>query len=225
MAERIEARARYLRDFAAAVSHEFKTPLAGIRGAIELLDEHGAEMDPAERARFLGNAAADAERLSRLVQRLLDMARADMTSAGEDARADAAAVARAVASGRGDAKMAVEVSAVPGLPAARISADALETVLVTLADNSRQAGAKRVSIVLEQDGEEIAIRVADDGKGISKGDRARIFQPFFTGNRERGGTGLGLPIARSLLAATGGTIELEAGGKGAAFVLRLPVAD
>ena len=66
--------------------------------------------------------------------------------------------------------------------------------------------------------------VADDGKGISKGDRARIFQPFFTGNRERGGTGLGLPIARSLLAATGGTIELEAGGKGAAFVLRLPAA-
>lgn len=224
MAERIEARARYLRDFAAAVSHEFKTPLAGIRGAIELLDEHGTEMDPAERARFLGNAAADAERLSRLVQRLLDMARADMMSAGEDARADAAAVARAVAAERGDARMAVEVSAVPGLPAARISADALETVLVTLVDNSRQAGAGRVSILLDQGEGLVSIRVADDGKGISKGDRERVFQPFFTGNREGGGTGLGLPIARSLLAATGGTIALEPSKKGAAFVLVLAMA-
>lgn len=225
MAERIEARARYLRDFAAAVSHEFKTPLAGIRGAIELLDDHGEEMDPAERARFLGNAAADAERLSRLVQRLLDMARADMMSAGEDARADAAAVARAVAAERGDAKMAVAVSAVPGLPPAQVSADALETVLVTLVDNSRQAGAERVSIVLEEGEELISIRVSDDGKGISKGDRARVFQPFFTGNREGGGTGLGLPIARSLLAATGGTIELDPTKKGAAFRICLIVAS
>ncbi|MCW3848208.1 HAMP domain-containing histidine kinase [Sphingomonas sp. LB-2] len=225
MAERIEARARYLRDFAAAVSHEFKTPLTGIRGAIELLDEHGAEMSPADRARFLANAHADADRLSRLVQRLLDMARADMTSAGEDERADAAAVARAVAEGRGDAKMAVEVKAVPGLPPARISADALETVLVTLVDNSRQARAKRVSIRLEERDGQIAIHVADNGKGISAGDRERVFEPFFTANRERGGTGLGLPIARSLLAATGGTIALEERAKGAAFVLKVPVAS
>lgn len=224
MAERIEARARYLRDFAAAVSHEFKTPLAGIRGAIELLDEHGAEMDPAERARFLGNAAADAERLSRLVQRLLDMARADMSTAGEGESCDAAAVARAVAAERGDAKLAVEVSAAPGLPPTRIAADALETVLVTLVDNSRQAGAARVSIALEQGDEAVTVRVGDDGKGISKGDCERVFQPFFTGNREGGGTGLGLPIARSLLAATGATIELVPSTKGAAFLLVLPAA-
>jgi two-component system sensor histidine kinase ChvG len=224
MAERIEARARYLRDFAAAVSHEFKTPLAGIRGAIELLDDHGAEMDPAERGRFLGNAAADAERLSRLVQRLLDMARADMLSAGEDARADAVAVARIVAANRSDAKLRVEVDVAPGLPAARVSAEALETVLTTLADNSRQAGAGRVTIALAPLDGAIEIRVADDGKGISAPDRARIFEPFFTGNREHGGTGLGLPIARSLLAATGGTIVLEPGESGTVFVLRVPLA-
>ncbi len=51
-----------------------------------------------------------------------------------------------------------------------------------------------------------------------------MFQPFFTGNREGGGTGLGLPIARSLLAATGGTIALDPTKRGAAFVLALPVA-
>ena len=225
MAERIEARARYLRDFAAAVSHEFKTPLTGIRGAIELLDEHGEEMEPADRARFLANAHADADRLSRLVQRLLDMARADMTSGGENERADAAAVARAVAAERGDARMAIEVTAATGLLAARISGDALETVLVTLVDNSRQAGAKRVSIRLEEADGQIAIHVADDGKGIAEGDRERVFQPFFTGNRETGGTGLGLPITRSLLAATEGTIALEPSDTGASFVLTIPAVN
>lgn len=218
MAERVRARERYLRDFATAVSHEFKTPLAGIRGAIELLDEHGAEMDPADRARFLGNAAADAERLARLVQRLLDLARADMASAGADAWADTAAIVRALPA-KG---IEIAVEAPDDLPQAHIAADTLETVLTTLIDNSRHAGATRVAITLEQAAGAITIRVADNGKGIGEADRARIFEPFFTGNRETGGTGLGLPIARSLLAATGATIEVESGGSGAAFLLTIP---
>jgi two-component system sensor histidine kinase ChvG len=217
MADRVQARERYLRDFAAAVSHEFKTPLAGIRGAIELLDEHGAEMDPADRARFLGNAAADAERLARLVQRLLDLARADMASAGTDAWTDTAAIARALPA-KG-IEIAVEA---PDLPPAHIAADALETVLTTLIDNSRHAGATRIAVTLAPVEGAVTIRVADNGKGIGEADRARIFEPFFTGNRETGGTGLGLPIARSLLAATGATIALEPGGPGAAFVLTIP---
>jgi signal transduction histidine kinase len=78
MAEAIERRSRYLRDVAAAVSHEFKTPLTGIRGAAELLQDHQGEMSEAERRRFLANIAADTARLSQLVTRLLDLARADM---------------------------------------------------------------------------------------------------------------------------------------------------
>jgi signal transduction histidine kinase len=97
MAERIERRQRYLRDVAAAVAHEFKTPIAGIRGALELLDEHGGTMRAEERQRFLGNAAADADRLARLVQRLLDLARADMTTIEAGAQADVVAAARRVA--------------------------------------------------------------------------------------------------------------------------------
>ncbi|MES2442314.1 MAG: HAMP domain-containing sensor histidine kinase [Pseudomonadota bacterium] len=218
MAERVQARERYLRDFATAVSHEFKTPLAGIRGAIELLDEHGVEMDPADRARFLGNAAADAERLARLVQRLLDLARADMASAGADAWTDIAASVRALPA-KG---IEVAVEAPAYLPNAHIAADTLETVLTTLVDNARQAGATRIEIRLAEAEEGVTIRVADNGKGIGEADRARIFEPFFTGNREHGGTGLGLPIARSLLAATGATLAVEPGGPGAVFVLTVP---
>src|SRR3546814_20889480 len=87
MAAAIERRSRYLRDFAHAMSHEFKTPLSGIRGAIELLEDHDATMSAEERRRFLANADADARRLARLVSRLLDLARADMLR-GDGGRLD-----------------------------------------------------------------------------------------------------------------------------------------
>jgi two-component system sensor histidine kinase ChvG len=223
MAARIEQRSRYLRDFAAAVSHEFKTPIAGIRGAIELLEEHGAAMSGEERSRFLANAAADAERLSRLVQRLLDLARADMVTIGADARADAADCVLKVADSFRSGGFEVNVDA-GALPPARITSQVLETVVETLIDNSRNAGATRADIALRAAGPEIEMRIADDGCGIVEADRERIFEPFFTGRREAGGTGLGLSIARSLLSATGGGIAAEPVAKGALFVLRLPRA-
>ena len=68
------------------------------------------------------------------------------------------------------------------------------------------------------------ITLADDGPGIAAGDRERVFDPFFTSRRTQGGTGLGLPIARALVENHGGTLELENGGPGATFVLRLPLA-
>ena len=86
MAEAIARRSRYLRDFAAAVSHEFKTPLAGITGAVELLQDHDETMSAGRARRFLDNIAADSARLSQLVARLLDLARADMARPDADAR-------------------------------------------------------------------------------------------------------------------------------------------
>jgi signal transduction histidine kinase len=225
MAGRIEQRSRYLRDFAAAVSHEFKTPIAGIKGALELLDEHEATMSEEERKRFIGNASADAERLSRLVERLLDLARADMATIASDSRADAEARVREVADSLGSDDLAVEVEIFGPLPPARITAEVLDTVIETLIDNSRQAGAARVRIELRRCGPGIEIRVADDGCGLVEADRRRIFEPFFTGRREAGGTGLGLSIARSLLAATGGSIVADAAETGAEFKLWLPAVS
>lgn len=223
MADRIERRSRYLKDFAAAVSHEFKTPIAGIRGALELLDEHGAEMSGEERRRFIANAAADAYRLSRLVQRLLDLARADMASIDAGARADIVASARRVADSFRSDRFVVDVSA-GDVPMARITPEVVETLLETLVENSRQAGAGRVSIRIEPGDGGVILWVTDDGPGIAVADLERIFEPFFTGRREAGGAGLGLAIARSLLAATGGTIVAKDVPAGACFRLRLPVA-
>lgn len=220
MAERIERRSRYLRDFAAAVAHEFKTPLAGIGGALELLDEHGAGMSDDERRRFLGNAAADADRLTRLVRRLLDMARADMATVEADARADVVAAARRVADSFRSEAFAVTIEA-GDVPAARVTAEAIETILETVVENSRQAGASAVTMTISAQDMAVCVMVGDDGPGIATADRERIFEPFFTGRREAGGAGLGLAIARSLLAASGGTIAAERVERGACLRIGL----
>jgi len=225
MAERIAQRSRYLRDFAAAVSHEFKTPIAGMRGALELLDEHGPAMSEAERRKFISNASADADRLSRLVQRLLDLARADMAAFDAASRADVGDRLRALADAFRSPEFAVELDVEEGLPPARIPPEVLETVIETLLDNSKHAGARRVRIEAGMEGEGLELRIADDGSGIVEADRARIFEPFFTGRRASGGTGLGLSIARSLLTATGGSIDSEPADKGAAFTIRLAAAE
>ncbi|HEU4960703.1 MAG TPA: HAMP domain-containing sensor histidine kinase [Sphingomonas sp.] len=224
MAARIERRSNYLRDVAAAVAHEFKTPLAGIRGALELLDEHGATMNAAERRRFLANATSDADRLSRLVQRLLDLARADMTTIDAAAHADLRAAARTVADSFRDDTFTVRLDLPSDLPSARIPPEVLETILETLIENSRQADARQVTIGARAEGEGIALYVADDGCGIPPADLERIFEPFFTSRRQSGGAGIGLAIVRSLLAATGGSITADPAERGATFTLMLPIA-
>jgi signal transduction histidine kinase len=224
MAGKIDQRSRYLHDFAAAVSHEFKTPIAGIKGALELLEEHGDTMSADQRRRFLANASADTDRLSRLVERLLDLARADMARIDEHSRADVwQAVTRAADHFR-SADLTIEFAEAPALPEARITGQVLETVLEILLDNSRRAGAGTISIAAAHEDDHVCLTVADDGCGIPAADAERIFEPFFTDRRATGGTGLGLPIAASLLAASGGTIALVPSGRGATFSIRLAQA-
>lgn len=217
MAASIDKRSRYLRDFASSVSHEFKTPLAAISGAIELLQDHAEDMPPADRERFLANMAADAERLSRLVRRLMELAQADLHMDGVDERIDVAPILAAVADGLGGPGFTVRTDLPDALPALAIDADALEAVLTTLVENARQAGAREMSITASTDADNVCIDLVDDGPGVPFADRERIFDPFFTSKREQGGTGLGLSIARSLLQAYRGSLELIPTERGAHF--------
>lgn len=227
MAQAIDRRSRYLRDFAASVSHEFKTPLAGITGAIELFEDHGARMTEAERQRFLGNMKADADRLTHLVTRLLDLARADMAQADPDATAAALAVVRQVADAFDTPAFRVTTPTYAGADRVATSASTIEAVLTTLLTNARQAGARHVEIAVTERGAALDLIVTDDGSGISPADSQRIFEPFFTTRRAEGGTGLGLAIAASLLrAGKGGGIALrESGSTGTQFVVTLPMAS
>jgi signal transduction histidine kinase len=223
MSEAIARRSGYLKDFAAAVSHEFKTPLAGIGGAVELLQDHGETMSEAERARFLTNIAADTSRLSQLVTRLLDLARADMARPEADVAADLAEPIRRVVDGLETADFAIGLDLPPTDPVA-VPARTIEVVLATLIENSRQAGATRVEVAARQDEEAVVVKVTDNGPGITEADRLRLFEPFFTTRRTDGGTGLGLSIAESLLAASNARIAALPAEKGAAFEVTLPLA-
>jgi signal transduction histidine kinase len=169
MAERIERRSRYLRDFAAAVSHEFKTPIAGIRGALELIGDHGPSMTEEERRRFIANATADADRLSHLLQRLLAQARADMAVAAESAATDLAAPLRSVADGHRSAEFEIDIELRGELPPAAAPPELIEAIAETMLENSRQAGAKRVEIDVRRQGSRLIMRLSDDGPGIAAG--------------------------------------------------------
>ena len=229
MAEAIERRSRYLRDFAHAVSHEFKTPLSGIRGTLEILADHGETMAPEERRRFLANADADAARLTMLTARLLELARADLGANDTAARADLADVLRRRADACGTG-FSVAADLPPGLPPLTLPEAALDAIAGALIDNARQAGAQQIAFSARAVAATgmVRITVADDGPGIAPSDRARVFEPFFTTRRASGGSGLGLPIVLSLASAAGGELRLEEsgehGGAGASFVLELPIA-
>ncbi len=196
-----------LRAFAASVSHEFKTPLASIRGAVELLEDE--TMAPEQRAKFMKNVSKDADRLTRLVQRLLELTRAESgTQRGE---CDAVQVARELQDPR-----VVVVAVGPVMTA--MPAEALRAVLGHLVENAFQHGGNRVELCVTGH----ALTVADDGPGISEANRARVFETFFTTARESGGTGMGLSIARALMRAFGGELQLDTPRSGASFTVILP---
>lgn len=224
MAETISVRSAYLRDFAAALSHEFKTPLAGIAGAVEILEDHYETMSEKDRKRFLSNISADTARLSQLVRRLLDLARADMAEPEGGAATSIDDVARSLADALTIDGFRVKIDAARQ-PRVAIPAASLESVLSTLIENSRQAGAREVEVRARKAGAKLLVTVSDDGPGIPGGDLSRVFEPFFTSRRAEGGSGLGLPIAKSLLAAARGEIAAVKSDKGARFEIRLPVAS
>ncbi|MEM7423005.1 MAG: ATP-binding protein [Pseudomonadota bacterium] len=218
MATALGERAAYIRTLANHVSHEFKTPLASIRGAVELLQDHHETMTEDERARFLANISGSSDRLHILLDRLLELARAE-NAMPTDKRIELAPVIRAAVKDRMDG---IRITThVADDAAAFITAEALEIVIANLIDNAVSHGATEVVIDCRTI-RGVRVTVADNGAGITMSNRERIFEPFFTTRRESGGTGLGLGIVRALLTAHGGSISLsdhKLGG--AAFLITL----
>lgn len=220
MARRLSDRSDYLSGFANHVSHELKSPLTAIRGAAELMRDSESAMSSEQRERFLNNVLTDAERISVLLDRLRDMARADNPELGGES--DLAESVRAL-SDRFDGLDVILEGAAEAKFA--MSGENTQIVLGHLLDNSRHHGADRVVIAAQEQAGSLRIAVRDNGRGVSAGNRARIFDPFFTTRRAEGGTGMGLGIVRALLRAHGGDIALEESESGASFVLTVPAAQ
>ena len=102
--------------------------------------------------------------------------------------------------------------------------EAAKAVFSQLLRNATEHHATAVTITAERHHGMLHVLVADNGEGVSPGNRDRIFEPFFTTRRESGGTGMGLQIVRSMLQAHGGTIALLPSATGATFEIRVPLA-
>jgi two-component system, OmpR family, sensor histidine kinase ChvG len=225
MTTQLDARARYISDFAADVAHEFKSPLTSIRGAAELLVEGAAE-DPAARRQFLRNIELDAERLERLVSRLLELSRIEASSEPPVEVELPTLLERAIERSQGP-DQTIELSYESPVTLLSVRETDVETALLNLLDNalrfSPDGAPVRVVVKGDPDGRELGISVVDRGPGVPEAHRARVFDRFFTTESDREGTGLGLAIVSSVAHAHGGSVEVdETSGGGATFTMRLP---
>lgn len=220
MASALQERSEYIRNFAAHVSHELKTPLTSIRGAAELLQDH--DLKPAEKEHFLSLIVHDTDRLKRMVTRLLELARADnLTPTNESA--NIAGVLNKLEKRYTSEGLSVAFSQKEDL-LALVSADNLETIFVNLFDNALQHQATRIEVNIKSRDHSIILEIQDNGTGISPANVEKVFTPFFTTRREGGGTGLGLDIVMSILRNHNGAIKVADSAKGARFVIDLPRA-
>ncbi len=225
MADALERRARYLQEFSRHVSHEFKSPITSIRGAVEVLQEHMGDMSDDQRARFLANIGTDADRLRRLTERLNELTRAEITPRTIE-RVDLNALVTEYVQNRPTATPTITVTTAATPRVVRADREILRAAVDTLVENAQQHGATEVQLAVD---ERVSMVVADNGTGISEHDRTKIFEPFFTTNRENGGTGLGLTIARTLLKQMDATLQLlhvpPASGMSTAFEIAFQPAD
>jgi PAS domain S-box-containing protein len=219
-------------DFVSAVSHELRTPLTSIYGFAETLQRSDVDFTDVERETFLRHIAAESERLIRIVDDLLSVARLEAgtldvalepTDLG-DALRDAAAAAQ----GREEGRHRFSVRIEPAELAVRADREKLGQVLANLLDNAVRYSPEGGTIIVSARGRARAaeVTVADEGIGISEPDRQRVFAKFFRSERAPAGqgTGLGLFLVRGLVTAMGGRIWLESEeGRGSRFTFELPL--
>jgi PAS domain S-box-containing protein len=221
-------------DFVATVSHELRTPLTSIYGFAETLLRGDVEFSDAERGTFLGYIASESERLISIVDDLLNVARLETGTLGlnlsptDVGEIVSETVGRFAEHLNGD--FSLDVNVPRGSVYVRADREKLTQIVMNLMDNavkfSPQGG--RIAVTARRRSDTAEIRVADEGIGIARADQQRIFTKFYraedASRHSPQGTGLGLFLARGLLAAMGGRIWVESTeGEGSTFVFELPV--
>jgi len=232
--EQLKSLDRLKDDFMSSVTHELRTPLTSIRALAELMVDD-PDMPPAQRAQFTGIIVAETERLSRLVNQVLDMAKiesghAEWHNADVDLRAlaeGAVQTTRELFRERG-AELTLQADA--PLPLLRADPDRLTQVLLNLLSNAAKfvpAQGGRVTVQLSRGDSVLRVEVRDNGPGVPADQQGLIFEKFRQGgdaaNRPQG-TGLGLPISRQIVEHFGGRMWLDSSpGQGACFGFELPL--
>ncbi|HEX4978316.1 MAG TPA: sensor histidine kinase [Nocardioides sp.] len=223
-------------DFVSTVTHELRTPLTSIRAFSEILLDN-PDLDTEERQRFLQPIVEETERLTRLINQVLDLARLEAGAAEWQVRP--VDVAEVVAASMTSAEqlsrvrgVALEVDVPADLPAVTADFDRVVQVMVNLLGNAVKFADPehgRVRVAAARNGAEVRVDVQDNGAGVPQEDLEVIFDKFRQGgdtHRDRPpGTGLGLPISREIIDHLGGRLWAEqTPGPGATFSFTLPVA-
>ncbi len=207
MTGQLTERAAYIENFATTMSHELKTPITGIRGAVELLSDDWQAMSDQERNRFLHNIDVDAQRMEQLVRGLIELAR---IPGAHDDQVEAIEPGQALRDLCMRCNPGIEVSIDGELPTLHMNPQHFESGVRNLVDNALRHGeGKPVVVEAKQLDKKLRIRVIDQGTGVSELNRGRIFKRFFTTEREAGGTGLGLAIVQAIASTRDGSVELE----------------
>jgi two-component system phosphate regulon sensor histidine kinase PhoR len=219
------------RDFVANASHEIKTPLTAIRGFAEML--LSSDPPPRDARNHLEIILRHSERLSRLVEDLLELSRLESgTFTLEPEELDLAALAaklgRELEPRLRERGISIRIQA-EAAPHAFADARAVEQILQNLLDNALKYSDpdREIDVRVSAQGDSVRVDVADRGIGIPEADRARIFERFYRVDRgrarEQGGTGLGLSIVKHLVQASGGDVWVESTpGVGSTFSFTLP---
>lgn len=233
--EKLQSLDRLKDDFMSSVTHELRTPLTSIRALAELLhDDPG--MDEGQRQQFLRIIVTETERLSRLVNQVLDMAKieagqADWRSADIDVRQVLELAVDSMAETFREQGVQLQLSLPERVPVVRADADRLMQVVLNLLSNAVKyapRGDGWVALRLRSDSARVVIEVEDNGPGIPLDQQDMVFDRFLQvagdDHYRPGGTGLGLPISRRIIEHFGGRLWFRSTpGQGACFVAELPV--
>ncbi|WP_295460917.1 sensor histidine kinase [uncultured Thiodictyon sp.] len=233
--ERLQELDRLKDDFMSSVTHELRTPLAAIRAFSEILLADPA-LEVGERQRFLGILVSETERLTRLVNQVLDLAKIESGHADwliepvdlTEVIQQAVASTGQLIAGRG-AELAVDLGAADAAAQVLADRDRLVQVLVNLLSNAAKfvpSAGGRVAVQLTRHGDCLRVCVSDNGPGIPAADLGLVFEKFrqaASGGEKPIGTGLGLPISRQIVENFGGRIWAEASvATGATLCFELP---
>jgi two-component system sensor histidine kinase KdpD len=211
-----------------AVSHDLRSPLTAILTTVGALESDALTEE--ERNELVADIEAEAQRLARLVDNLLDMSRLEGRTA--EPRVEWCSVEEVLqvaiddlALPAGTFSLAID----PELPLIRADAAQLERAFANLLENAaRYSGPHPVSVRARAVGHRIIVRIVDRGPGVPAAEKARIFEPFYrapgAANGHHGGSGLGLAIVRGFVEANGGRVWVESlPGQGSTFVVELPL--
>ena len=213
--------------FLAAISHDFRTPLAAIMGAASSLQTQGDRLDPPQQARLLTTILSESRHLATLTENTLQLVRLD--HAGE-LRRDWESVEEIVGSvlarvRERDVAHRIQSRVPAGLPLIKADPVLLAQLLENLLDNALKYSADPIELEVAHTDHHLELSVHDRGNGIPAGEELAIFEPYHRSDRSgQRGAGLGLAVCRAIARAHGGELSLHArAGGGSTFVLQLPV--